>query len=244
MKRHLVHFCANWDVNKDCPEVEKEKRRIATHSVEGRCGALLPQTDRHRGPVGWGWGGGEGGETDTETAQIHVLLILLKLRLSLLQQLLVCFKGRLVCHACRGDWGRTHSTTSGLFKRSPYAHTYRHPHKTALWSCSLLPFRCSHPSITKEKVQNVYYTARPLPHPSTMQGQNHSDLDFYIYVYMYTTVCLWGCWIRGRVKSLRWVISFFFSVDRLSTHKGMILEGRWELSPPPSLPKVLASMLE
>lgn len=137
------------------------KRRIATDSVEGRCGVLLRQTDRHGGPVEVE---GRRGGTDTETAQIHVLLVLLKPRSSLLQQLLVCFKGRpLLSPWPRRSRENTKYHEWSLQKVTICTHIHRHPRKTALWSCSLLPFHCSHPSITKEKVQNIYYTAPPLP---------------------------------------------------------------------------------
>lgn len=211
-------FCANWDVNKDCPEVEKGKRRVATDSVEGRCSVLLRQTDRHGGPVG-----GESGEPTQKRSRFMCFLF--------------CFNS-----GCRCDSSFRCASKVGPFvtlaeeiegehivPRVVSLKGHRmHTHTQAFtYDCFMVMLAIAFPlfpSIHYKRKSTKYLLHCPsTPHPSTMQGQNHSDLDFYIYVYMYTTVCLWGCWIRGRVKSLHWVISFF-SIDRLSTHKCMILK--------------------
>ena len=137
--------------------------------------------------------------------------------MSPLRQLLMCFKVRLICHSGRGgdkkkmlelagagEAGGGQSTTRSAF-RGQQTRTHRHPHKTALWSCSLLPFQCYHPSMDYKRKSTKYLPRCPLHTPPfsyfRTEPYSLSFLSFiyiyvyiyiYIYVYMYT-IGLGGC---------------------------------------------------
>lgn len=137
------------------------------------------------GRWGRGWGGGWG------QTQIHVLLVLLKPRLWLLLQLLMCFKkvGSFVTLAeeIEGE----HVVPGVVSLKGHHMHTQTQASTEDCFMVMLAIAFPLFPSIHYKRKSTKYLLHCPsTPHPSTMQGQNHSDLDFYIYVYMYTTVCL------------------------------------------------------